>query len=410
MRKAIVFLFLLLTPALGFAKSGSEHVADMLSTVFDNANVRSPEVRSALYEFTKTIDNFEIVKALPLGKDGHRLYGHWGFSDSIPFNKEPLKGMLERMASTEGQAAANDAKEKIIRAWRSDVTAMENLSARILGVQGRAAKGFAGILYDIHLLGDYSGVKLDALQDVNALKADLVKNVNRLFGNNSSTSTNIINGIEKAYRAGGTAAAKSESMLNFLSRSGEFKSSFQTLLQNERFIGTLIKTPSITQIEGVKSPGELKRIAQSRVGSDIKVAPGLIQNGKLLVALESGTGAGLVTFVIDAGVPSWQYAKGDILKPEFKEKISEAAINGASVGGATAVMVCLGANPAGFAVLGVALGTYLIVDKAQQIYREHKSKSYLTREDLLAFGIPPDSVLDIPIDPGNIMNVKNWYK
>lgn len=140
MRKTVIFLFFFFAPVLCFAKSGSDHVADMLSVVFDNANIKSPKVRSSLYEFTKTIDNFKIVKALPLGKDGHRLYGHWGYSDSIPFNKEPLKGMLERIASTEGHEAATAAKERIIRAWRADVANMENLSAKILGVQGRGQR------------------------------------------------------------------------------------------------------------------------------------------------------------------------------------------------------------------------------------------------------------------------------
>lgn len=197
-------------------------MADMLSIVFENSNAKSPQVRSFLYEFTKTIDNFEVVKSLPLGKDGHRLYGHWGYSDSIPFNKQPLKGMLERIASTEGQAAAYAAKERIIRAWRTDVATMENLSSKLLGVQGRAAKGFAGILYDIHLLGDYSGAKLDALQNIEALKADLVKNINRLFGNHSSVTQEIVKGLDTAYKAGSTSAEKATNMLDSLSGPASF--------------------------------------------------------------------------------------------------------------------------------------------------------------------------------------------
>lgn len=187
-------------------------------------------------------------------------------------------------------------------------------------------------------MGDYSGVKLDALQNIDSLKRDLEKNINRLFGNNSSITKNITKGIDAAYKSGSTVAEKSANMLNFLSKSGEFRSSFQTLLKNERFIGSLIKSPTFTQIEGIKSSRDLRNVAQTKVNTDIKIAPGLIHNGKLLVALESGIGAGLAVFAIDAGVPSWQYFKGDILKPDYREKISEAAINGATVGGATAVM------------------------------------------------------------------------
>lgn len=171
-----------------------------------------------------------------------------------------------------------------------------------------------------------------------------------------------------------------------------------------------MKAPLIKEIGKIKSARDLRNLAESKMGSEIKVVPGLIQNGKLLVALESGLGAGLVAFAIDSGVPTWQYFKGHILKPEFTEKILEAAINGASVGGATAVMVCLGANPAGFMVQGIAAGTYILVEKAQQICKENRITSHLSKDDLFAFGIPADSVLDVHIDESIPMNAKSWNK
>ena len=411
MRLALIFIFLILiTPTSCMAKSGQAHVFDMLSIVFENANIRSPQVRAYLHEFTKTIDNFEVVKALPLGPDGHRLYGHWGFSDAIPFNREPLKGMLEKIAASEGKEAAHAAKEKIIRAWRNDVANMEKLAARMLGVEGRVAKGFAGLLYDIHLLGDYSGVKLGALQDAWALKNDLLKNINRVFGNNSVAAKEIARGLSAAYKSGGTPAQKSAKMLEYLTGSKEFKSYFQALLQKERFVSTLLKFPVKVDLKGVKTLDDLKKLVKSHVKSDIRLAPALIQEGRLLVALKGGAGAGLLLFAVDSVHPTWQFIKGNMLKPEYEENIKQAAINGTAVGGMSAVMVMLGANPAGIVLVGIATGTYIAVDKLQQIYKEKRDSKYLSKDDLLIFGIKKDSILDINIDKGIPLNVENWYK
>lgn len=410
MLRIFIFLFsFLFFPTFSLAKSGSEHVADMLSMVFNSSNIRAPEVRSSLYEFTKLIDNFEIVRALPLGPDGHRLYGHWGYSDSIPFNREPLKGMLDKIALTKGKEAAEAAKEKIIHAWRKDVAKMEELSARLLGVRGRAAKGFAGLLYDVHLLGDYSGAKLGALQNCEALMNDLIKNINRIFGNHSSQSRQIIKALEAAYASGEAPAERAARMLEYLSGSQEFRTAFQYLLGQERFLASILKAPQLSEVKGIKSIKDLKRLVRSQVKSAVRMSPALIHNGKILVPMEAGVGAGFLVFTVDSAVPTWQFMKGNILKPEFMERITQAVINGTGVGAATAVMVILGANPAGLVVAGIATGTYIAIDKMQQVYRENKNSKYLTKDDLMIFGIQPDSILDIPVDESIPLNFDKWY-
>lgn len=317
--------------------------------------------------------------------------------------------MLERIASTSGRKAADAARQRMIQAWRQDVAKMEDISARMLGVRGRTAKGFAGILYDVHLMGDYSGEKLGALQDIEALKNDLIKNVNRVFGNHSAQSGDIIRGLDAAFKSGATASGKSERMLAFLSESDEFRVEFQKLLKRERFLASILKVPEITELKSGKTAKDIERLARTRTGSDVRVVPALVRDGRLLVSLESGAGAGFLVFAVDAAAPSWQYAHGEILKPEYRERIVQAAINGAGVGGATAVMVILGANPAGLAVIGVATGAYIAIDKLQQVYRENRNAVYLTKADLLAFGIPFDSVLDVAIDKGIPLNLDNWH-
>lgn len=406
----LFLLFCLILPVGALAKSGHEHVSDMLSVIFEDSGIRSPQVRSCLYEFTRTIDNFEVIKSLPLGEHGHRLYGHWGYSDSIPFNRNPLKEMLAKIAATEGQAAADAAKDRIIQAWRADVLKLENLSARMLGVSGRTAKGFAGILYDIHLLGDYTGVKLDALQNVEALKDDLAKNINRLYGNNSQGAKEIIRNLDLAYKSGSptSPARAAENMLAYFSKSGDFRKSLRAVLSRDKYIASILKEPVLANFSKAKTVDAIRKNVQKQTASKFMLCPALLQNGKLLVAAESGAGAALVMFAVEGGMHTWEFMKGDILKPEYVEKITRAAINGAAVGGATAVMVILGSNPAGLAVIGVATGVYVAVDKVQQIYREAKKSGYLNKNDLAIFGIPADSVMDIAVESRNPFDFSTW--
>ena len=71
------------------------------------------EVRVTLREFTKTIDNFNVIEGVPVGKAGHRVYGHSGFAADIPFEHGELKDTLDRIAVAEGEKARTAAIEKI---------------------------------------------------------------------------------------------------------------------------------------------------------------------------------------------------------------------------------------------------------------------------------------------------------
>lgn len=50
----------------------------------------------------------------------------------------------------------------------------------------------------------------------NLLGKKVSKNINRIFGNGSAASQEIINGLDFAYKSGTTAVQKSEKMLDFL--------------------------------------------------------------------------------------------------------------------------------------------------------------------------------------------------
>jgi hypothetical protein len=142
-------------------------------------------------------------------------------------------------------------------------------------------------------------------------------------------------------------------------------------------------------------PKDLCREAEVR---KIEIHNGLMtQDGRLLVSVKTGITSSLLVFAADSGHAVYQYFGGDILKPEFEQKIADAAVRGAFVGTCVGVTVFLGATPAGWVVLAVSIGSYFVVDTALQVWHEHQDRKYLTIEDLQGWGIS----LDTPLAPPN---------
>ncbi|MCQ2353340.1 MAG: hypothetical protein MJ033_07680 [Victivallaceae bacterium] len=131
----------------------------------------------------------------------------------------------------------------------------------------------------------------------------------------------------------------------------------------------------------------------------IEIGNGLMtENGRLLVSIKVGAQAGLLVFAADAGYAAYQYLGGDIIKPEFQQKIADAAVKGTFVGSCVGVTVFLGACPGGWCVLAVSIGSYFIVDNAVRMWHNYQNSKYLTIDDLKAWGISSDTTLDFPID------------
>ncbi len=169
----ILFLSLIVYNSYAYAMAGREHAGDMVEVLTGDRSARVPDLRAMCVDFSATIDNFKVIKGIPVGLEGHRVYGHWGFSGDIPFNKPPLSEILQRVESgvlqrggtpAEAQSARAAVKAKIIEAWKRDVANLIRLVEAETGLTGIQAKGLAGLFYDIHLLGDWSGIKLASLQ------------------------------------------------------------------------------------------------------------------------------------------------------------------------------------------------------------------------------------------------------
>jgi hypothetical protein len=169
-----------------------------------------------------------------------------------------------------------------------------------------------------------------------------------------------------------------------------------------------MRQPRLSEFEKPPSAwGDYDKLGKKRFGK-CAVKPGLFTaDGRLVVAGVEGGAAGLMVFGLDAGHAYYDFAKGNIYKPEFEKRLMDAAVKGTAVGGATAVAVFLGATPAGWVVLGVGIGAYCITDAVMTEWHRQNDKRYLNRSDLAHFGIEMNSVLDIR-DPGIALNVENW--
>ena len=118
----------------------------------------------------------------------HRYMGHWGWSSDIP---EEVFERAEKLKVP---------KKEIIGVWQRIHKETVESVIKKTGLPPKAADAFAGLLYDTHLLHDYTGHFSDALQNPRAIGRDVVKQIYRLFGNNSPFAHEIKNEISQVIK------------------------------------------------------------------------------------------------------------------------------------------------------------------------------------------------------------------
>ncbi len=414
-----LFFFLLFPFVCVHAEIGSGHIADFKDVFEGLSGGRLEELQKTIT--SKIIDmppDRSFLEGFSCGN--HRWFGHWGFEGSIPFNRPPLSYCLQQLPIEKQELV----KQKIIKEWTGRTKTIQALAEKITGLPPRQAKGFAGTLYNTHLLGDWKpgNTELKSLADVNAIKRDIEKNLHRLLGNNSDFVKNVAAEFKEIKTNNPQRMAQEVLRIlrdhnvgnevwkfhgKTLAKKGisydELKAA-NTYLR--RVLGTNFKiTKSDIQIKSPNDYNELK----NQFKKDVKIRPGLLtSNGRLLVALSEGSMAGLSVFVFEGGEAYYRLIKGHTLKPEFKRNMEDAAIKGVATAGALSVAVFLGANPAGLVVMGIAAGTYLAVNQTLNVWHRHQDSKFLTPEDLKVFGIEQDCILDIPIYPNIPLNAENW--
>ncbi len=125
-------------------------------------------------------------------------------------------------------------------------------------------------------------------------------------------------------------------------------------------------------------------VTKTEVVSGLLLADGRV----VMTASKLGAGAGLLTFAVDGGIASIKRLNGTLLDADYERELGYAAIKGTIVGTGVAVAVVLGATPAGWVVMAVGTGAYIVTDFAVRCYEDKRNFSELTIDDLKAFGIP----------------------
>jgi hypothetical protein len=377
-----------------------------------------------------TGDNFEqLLKEISSGIDSelvgivnkkfpgkmhynHRLFGHWGFEGAIPFNHEPFKTYLKEYP-----------KSEVIKIWQQYKNKLINRAMELTGLPKKQAKGLVGLIYNTHLLGDWvPGNKiLDPLLNPQIIRKDIIKNLHRLFANNS----NFVKQIEKElakipYKNGQQYAQAILSVLKINNIGSEINKYFSKILipkgitYKHPFSKSFVKRFfNITEMglfsKRIRDFSEFK-IRSNKISTlNVAIKPGLLlKNGRLIVSAQEGAMAGIFVFATEAGIAGYQFYGGDVFRPEYERKLQDAAIKGATVGGGTAVAVFLGATPWGIVVFGVATGTYIITETTLQAWHKYQDGKYLNKEDLELFGIEYDSNFEIAIDQNIPLNADKW--
>ena len=384
-------------------------------------SIQGENFNELIKSVSKGIDS-DLPKAIselsgePVSVRKHRYLGHWGFEGKIPFESEPYKDYLSRFS-----------REDVIRAWTEMVNRLTSEGMDLTGLPKKKAKALVGMIYDTHLLGDWkpdpkTNRILDPLPHPERIRADIIKNLNRLFGNNSKFTKEVERKLMSIKAKDPQVFA--HKVLNVLRKEpiGEkLAASYgETLAKNgieyiqvaESNVKIIMKNPKTfklnTDIKAFDGYDDIARqIESSRSFSEVSVKPGLmLPESRILVSLGKGLQTGLAVFAVDGGVAAYHRFQGDTWRPEFERQIKASVIKGTTVGAATSVAVFIGANPGGFVVLAVATGSYIVVDFAVRKWHEYKDRQFIAAADLAAFGIDVSNVLE-PSGNG-VLDLESW--
>ena len=169
------------------AKSGQEH-SQLWNDVFGIVDTTSRyNIQPLWNEAQKVIDeignDYSDLRArfkwFTWGRYGHRLLFHWGFNAN-PKNYAPLVKQLR--SCLKGMPDAKEQEQKFFSYLTANIQSRRNqklINAVTLVTGIPTARGYANavatILYDVHLLGDYSTTNTSALPKIDDIENDLVE-------------------------------------------------------------------------------------------------------------------------------------------------------------------------------------------------------------------------------------------
>ena len=390
-----------------YPHGGTEHVR-VYKNILEGV---SGENISSLYKtVTKGIDyDFyeRFRKKIGTIEGNHRIIGHWGFEGPIPFEHEPWRSVL-----------APYPREEVINLWRQYANELTDEAVRKTGLPRKQAQGLVGLLYNTHLIDDrVPGNKIvDPVIKPDLIIRDIKKNLHRLFGNNSSFVKEIETEIAKikpntpnAYKC-----KRVEEILCSRNIGEKFFHTHQRFLKakdisyNKTIAVRMLERSTLasnTSQEYVKALQDYisPKFSKISIPKKARLVTGVLQKGTIkgkpvmllsvpiknvansafMNAVATGVTAGVATFVFAEGYTIYKFAAGDISDDYFEKETLKNLTIALATGAATLVTVALGAHPTGWVVLGVGIGTAIIVDFVfDRFYDEFKTPT-ITLNDIL---------------------------
>ena len=344
----------------------------------------------------------------------HRILGH-GCSLGAPIPEEILVELERTYPGRRGE---------IIDIWaRFSEDTVEKVM-RLTNLPKKQAGALAGILHNVHLLGDYEpdNTAIKYVLKPNDAAKNIIKDCRELFPNSPPTVRKIdknLRGILKEYRgkdAQYLARALQDELMHLelgvtidkhWHNTMNIRFSDESLTAARAQMTERLMSRAVGKTEDLVTPRN-KPLQEEIFG---KIRGGRItkpaiatKNGKLLIPLSAKEmqllkpgvtvpASGVVLAIaVDGGSVTYQYIKGNIGKRDFERGLAEAAIKGGAAGAGAAVAITLGATPAGWVVLAASTAAYELTDLALEACEEKP----LTPDDLRSFHIDPSSPLDTP--------------
>ena len=401
----ILFSLFLCLGQHSLAHLGSEHTRDFIRVFNGYGDENFKELCGKL---TTGIDhNLPNAFRANVGEipGNHRIIGHaWGFNDSIPSR------VLEEL-----ERRHPGKKPEIIKVWSTFVNDLTDDTIRLTGLGKNQSRALLGLLHDIHLLGDLEpgNTRIDLVLKPEEITNNIIKNSRELFRNHPEYAREIEQRLLDVLRknTGKDVQITAELLLDEMGRldfGGKLNKSWKNTLKvtysaDRSATAFANQTRRIVERTAKRHGGTLTKAEKPLTRGDFvkarprgKLCPGLITNdGRLVVFISKPQGLGLLSFAIDSGIATYQYAKGDIRQGELEEKIIEAAVKGVTVGfAAKAVAVALVATPGGWVVEGIVFATYVVADISIEALRPR----HISPEDMKALELEVVSILGMPID------------
>ncbi|WP_319202168.1 hypothetical protein [uncultured Ilyobacter sp.] len=429
-RNVTLIIFHLIILRFSLALPSNQEHANIFIEHYGFSSGNNKELRLAAKNISSIVDDINKIPfgdvSKKFGVEGHRNWGHWGFSGSIPFERnEYLQNLIKEGVT----------KQEIVSAWRNQVDAMTDEVIKYTGLPRKQAKAFAGLIYSDHILMDYLDSKTSALQDIKYIHDDIIKNTSAIFGKESVQAKNIENGLRKIPKKFVTkenivrSTIKTIEKENLGEKMGEiYSKNFQDhkiklatkelvkknepqqksfskkeVARNAAFVAGFISTVG----NGWKVYNEEREIEEAiiNVAEDtgttyaaVYVSEGIIEKvgEKYVVTALTKDGVnistkligtslnyGLATFIFDETRTIYYLSKGKISLNEFTEDTVKAGVRAAITGGAATCAVALGIVPGGAVVTAISIGGYIVADAGIKKYESALAQSYFDIEHVL---------------------------